>query len=364
MTQRPLAANALGALRHWLVSGALPNPAQTRDAAAVADAARDQGLSGLLDAALHGCGEEWPHSVRKELRERQRALFVRGAQALELMTRVQSLLELHGLRVLPLKGAAMAETHYDCIADRPMGDVDALALDDWAETVDSLVRAGFREVERADHAFAFADPITGGLLELHHSVVSCPGFFPLDANAVWARSLPGRGQVKRLPAAADLLVQLSLHAAFQHGLALSLVQYLDFRRLLERTPPEPDRLIEAAGAARAEVALFVSLAAAEAVVGAPFPALVKERLASRVPNALGSWLLAKLRDPLALVTPGRAPVGYVRWQLASGRRVEFIRRSVLPPIPGVREPVWRRTLLGARRAGGLAHRWGLSALWH
>ena len=37
-----------------------------------------------------------------------------------------------------------------------------------------------------------------------------------------------------LPSAEDLLVQLAAHAAFQHGLWLHLVQYLDFSRLLSR----------------------------------------------------------------------------------------------------------------------------------
>ena len=55
-----------------------------------------------------------------------------------------------------------------------MADVDLLALERWGAATGALRREGFRDVEAADHACAFRDPDTGGILELHHSVCSCP----------------------------------------------------------------------------------------------------------------------------------------------------------------------------------------------
>src|SRR4029450_5847578 len=96
---------------------------------------------------------------------------------------------------------------------------------------------GFSVLARADHAWAFLDPLSGSVLELHHSVTSCPGLFPLDGPGLVARSREGSGQVRRLPAPEDLLVHLAMHASFQHGLVLSLVQWLHFRRLPGRGGP-------------------------------------------------------------------------------------------------------------------------------
>ena len=104
---------------------------------------------------------------------------------------------------------------------------------------------------RGDHAWAFRDPDGHGILELHRSVVSAPGLYPLDREGLWARRREGRGQLRVLPSAEDLLLQLALHAAFQHGLVLSLAQWLDFRLVLEREPIDVERLRGARHAPRA-----------------------------------------------------------------------------------------------------------------
>jgi hypothetical protein len=224
---------------------------------------------------------------------------------------------------------ALAETVYDVESDRPMSDVDVLALERWPDAVAALRDAGFAEVARGDHAWAFRDS-DGGLAELHRSVVSAPGLFPLDAEGLWARSRPGRGQLPRLPSAEDLLLQLALHAAFQHGLVLSLVQWLDFRRVLEREPIDPGRLLSLAASARAEVPLGAALLAAEAVARAPVPPPLRLRL----PVGLSRWLEPRLAEPLALVAPAAPDLARLRWELLAGRRTELLWRTlVLPETP-------------------------------
>ena len=356
----PLSKNARARLRDWLVTGRPPRPADPAEAEGLVGAAREQGLLGLLDEAVEA--DAWPAGVRKALREAHHALLLRGVRQLDLMARVHALFLARGLRVLPLKGAALAETLYGSVGERPMADVDVLALDDWTASVRALADAGFVESGRADHAWGFTDPVTGEALELHHSVCSPSGFFPRDALGLWARSHPGQGQVPRLPSVEDLLVQLSLHAAFQHGLVLSLVQHLDLRRVLERTPPDPDRLLEVASRSRSLAALAVSLEAAAAVVGAPVAASLRERLAAVIPRRLAGWLRQRLSEPSSFVAPARAEIARLRWHLALGRRMELVRRTILTPLPGTAEPVLRRVLHAAARALTLIRRWGLGAL--
>jgi hypothetical protein len=241
-----------------------------------------------------------------------------------------------------------------------MSDVDLLALEGAEVARAELVREGFQEVEAADHACALRDPVTGGILELHHSVCSCPGFYPLDAEGVWARSREAAGQVGRVPSTEDLLVHLSLHAVFQHGLVLSLVQYVDFRRVLGETPPDPDRLMALAAAARAEAAVAVALVAAEAVVAAPLDVVLRDRLRPHVPPGLRPRLEEVAASPLRVVTPATPALLRVRWEMARGRRAEWMWRTLAPPSPGTPSAV-PRALRAVTRGLTLARRWAPQA---
>jgi hypothetical protein len=197
------------------------------------------------------------------------------------------------------------------------------------------------------------------MLELHRGLTSCPGLFPFDLEALWARSRPGGGQVPRLPSVEDLLVHLALHAAFQHGLVLSLVQWLDLSRLLERTPPEPARLAQAAAEARGEAALAAALQAAKAVVGAPVPSALEASLAPFLPKSFGKWLRQRLQVPLALVAPSLPPLARVRWGLLAGRRRELVSRTLRAEEAA--SPLEAR--LGAvGRAVGVVWRWSRRSL--
>jgi hypothetical protein len=325
-----------GAFLHALVvSGTLPPLPGGLAASELVPAAREQGLTSLLLAALEAERPAWAGPITEPLAADRRALLARTLGQIALCARAQGLLEKRGIRSLPLKGAVLAETVYDTECDRPMSDVDVLALDRWPEAVSILVEAGFRELAHGDHAWAFRDPVSSGIVELHRSVVSAPGLFPFDAEGLWERSRPGRGQLARRPSAEDLLLQLSLHAAFQHGLVLSLVQWLDFRRVLERETLDPTRLASLAAAARAEAPVAAALTVAEAVVAAPVPEALRPWLAASQPRGLRRWLASRLAQPLDFVVPHAPALGRVRWELLAGRRIELLWRTlVLPETPG------------------------------
>jgi hypothetical protein len=348
-------------LRQWIVRGALPPVRAGADPGMLARAAREQRLIALLHTAVAaGGGPEWTPAVREAMAEEQRSHLVRAVRQLDLMARVDASFTARGLRVLPLKGTALAESLYASPAERPMGDVDALALDDWAASVAVVQDAGFAIAERADHAWSFVDPETRGLLELHHGVTSCPDVFELDTDGLWARQRKGSGQVARLPSGEDLLVQLAQHALFQHAGVLSLVQWLDFRRILERTPPDPERLGEIARAARATRCVTAALAAARAVVAAPLLDGIGDE--ASLPRGLRRWLDDLRRDPLLAITPAPPPLARLRWALAAGRRWPLVT-GTLRPAAGEDHPAGIRAWAGLiRRAAGLARRWGMTVL--
>jgi hypothetical protein len=294
------------------------------------------------------------------LRRAEQEDFAFGVRQLDTASRVQDLLGARGVRCLPLKGAALAERLYDSVAHRPMADVDLLVLDEWPLAVALLEKAGFAEQGQADHARAFLDPASGTVVELHRGVTSCARLFPLGIDAAWRRSRAGAGLVNRVPSSEDLLVHLSLHAAFQHGLALRLVQYLDFRRLLEREPPDPALLAQVAVGASAQGAVALALEAAHAVVGVPLGQKLQELTTDWLPSGLCRYVSSKLRvDPSAFFAPAEPALAWVRWQLAAGRRLALVRETLSPSLSSLSSPAG----LGvARRALGLARRWGRPTL--
>ena len=320
-------SKARGFLRELAASGGLPPLPGGLAAPAVAQAAREQGMIGVLLAAVERGRPEWAAPLVEPLASERRELLVRTLGQLGLAARVLALLAARGIRGLPLKGAALAETAYDVESDRPMSDVDVLVLERFTEALTVLRAAGFVDLTRGDHAWVLRDPDRAGIVELHRSVVSAPGLFPFDPDGVWARRRAGRGQIHDRPSAEDLLLHLALHAAFQHGLVLSLVQWLDFRRVLERESIDPARVLSLAASTRAESPLAAALLVAEAVVDAPVPAALRPRL----PPRLRRRLEGRLGDPLGFVAPAEPDVARVRWELLAGRRTELLWRTLVQP---------------------------------
>ena len=326
-----------GLLLELVAGGSLPALPPSLTAEEVASVARTQGIASVLLKAAEAEPSSWAGPLAPGLAEGRRGALVRTLGQIALAARVVGLLDERGIRALPLKGAVLAETVYDVESDRPMSDVDILALERWPEAVRALEEAGFPEFTRGDHAWVCTDPASGGgvagggIVELHRSVTSCPGLFPLDGDALWERSRVGSRQLPRHPGPEDLLVQLGLHAAFQHGLVLSLVQWLDFRRVLERETVDPERLRAIAAASRAEIPLFTALLVAEAVVAAPIPPVLREAAATVLPRGLRQWLAPRLESPLGFVSPATPAPGRVRWELMAGRRAELLWRTIVVP---------------------------------
>ncbi|HEY6554532.1 MAG TPA: nucleotidyltransferase family protein [Vicinamibacteria bacterium] len=340
----------IAALRDWILTGEVPEVTS-----GVAAAAVEQGLAGLL---LAGLGPR-PGLVGSDeidrLRDGMRVGLCRSLRLVHLAGRTQSLLAARGVRSLPLKGAALAESLYDSVGFRPMLDADLLVLDSWPDAVETLLVEGYRAAVRTDHATVFVCPLSGGILELHRSVTSCPPLFPMDANALWSRSLLGDGPVSRLPSTEDLLVHLCLHASFQHGLVLSLVQWLDFRRLFSRRVVDLDKLMDLASQAGAVAAVGLALRVAAVVVGAPVPETVVA--AAPLPRRLRSWLERGLRTPTAFVAPAAPSLARLRFELAAGRRSTLVAATLHREID--ERPRMRAT---GRRALHLARRWALPSL--
>ncbi len=351
-------SKARAVLRGLVRDGRLP-PAPPPDVGleALVATAAEQGVSALLLASIERGEAPWAEPMRATLGAQRRARLARTLAQIQLLARTAALLAAEGVRTLPMKGAVLAETVYDVECDRPMSDVDLLALERWRDGLAVLLDHGFTVLSAGDHAWALRESASGDVLELHRSVVSAPGLFPCDVEGLWARRLPGRGQLAFRPSPEDLLLQLALHASFQHGLALSLVQWLDFRRVLEREAIDVERLRALAASSRAEVPLAAALRVAQAVVGAPVPAFIFD---VPLPRALAARLRRCDVDALAFVEPATVSLARARLELLAGRRAALLWRTlVLPdtldgdagPLARARQAVSRAVRLGRGSVG-------------
>lgn len=356
--------NPVSQLRAWLTTGRPVAPASASEAGDLVEAARLQGLAGLLHASLPGGGGCWPvdaYAALADVRKRLTALALRQSHVLEsVLGRLAAVQQ----RVLPLKGAALVGLVYEDTGERPMADLDLLAIDSFAASLQALDAAGWRVIDRADHAVALVDPETDVLVELHLSPTSCPGFYPVDPRGLWERALPSAaGSMHRRPAPEDLLLLLCLHIAFQHALRLPLLQFYDVRRLLERLPPDEEAVLARAAEWRAEATVWAALRCCAVLVGAPVSPRLQARLRERTPWAVVTAVESRLREPEPLPSAAsREPAGLeiarTRWLLASGRRLEWLRRTLAPPIENRGFGRGRRAGLALRRAATLAWRWG------
>jgi hypothetical protein len=331
-------------LRRWLQSGDPPQADGPNDESSLISSARLQGLAPLLASAVRS-SETWSSASLTRLKSIERVSLVRGILQLDLVRRIQDLLLKRGLRALPLKGAAVAERFYSSIAHRPMSDVDLLALDDWRATCATMLENGFSFKTHADHAVVFVDDASGNVVELHHALTSCPGFFRVDNEGLWSRSVPGQGQVPLLPSVEDTLVSLSTHAAFQHGFVLTLGQHLDFTRIVSTAALDMERLLDLASRARALTALASALASAAIVFSDVSSLRSFEKPPGSLPRGLRRYLQKCAFRPLSLVSPSRPTLASIRWSLAVGRRLALVKLTLLPKAPdehlGVRLSIQR-----------------------
>jgi hypothetical protein len=128
----------------------LAQAAASADWEEVLPLAEAQGMAPLLYFHLKAAGIALPLNVKRELQ----ALYVRHRQASQVRTRVLrdilAACSAAGIRVLVLKGAALAQLVYPDSALRPMSDLDLLVREaDLAQTCKLLAHLGFDVPQRA-----------------------------------------------------------------------------------------------------------------------------------------------------------------------------------------------------------------------
>ena len=153
----------------------------------------------LLDLGFPGV----PEAVQLELKGRFLANALRNQLLAEELARLLSLLEEAGIRVIPLKGVALAQSLYRDPAARVCSDIDILVpKEDAARTIDLLLAAGY-ETDFDDPFFSRLELRHGrhyGLsregrgislvVEVHWKLVQYSSKNDAAVNDVWSEARP------------------------------------------------------------------------------------------------------------------------------------------------------------------------------
>ncbi len=265
--------------RHFLPAD---GPVQTR-AATVIRRASHHAL--LVHVAAMARADEWPDAIRQPLEAARRQ------QAFDALRLAQALGELHaaceaeGLRILVLKGVALATVLHGDVAARQCGDLDVLvppdALGRFAAILTTLgyvpdpmwqgtTPARFDEIARTHHEFVFhrADGVT---VEAHTRLTTA--FIPRvpSFEALWRdrQTLPLQGRAIATPGWADTVVHLATHG-YRHAWA-RIGWLCDIAHVMARDDIAWDDVARRARLRREWVAVMGALLLARELLGAPMP---------------------------------------------------------------------------------------------
>lgn len=210
------------------------------------DLAKQNSVASLLNYQLtHQVPKiEIPPKVSQEF---QQAYHHNLRDNLLLLTQVAQMIQVlndAGIPIIPLKGIYLADQVYPSPGVRRMGDVDLLVQrGQLAQAWQILKLQGYQ----AAYAFSFDEecqlmhhlpPLShadGSVIELHWTLAPPNGPFQIPVEQLWARSTPIHlsGAPCRALSPEDLLLHLSLHAAYLEKFKLGLRMFSDIAWLLK-----------------------------------------------------------------------------------------------------------------------------------
>lgn len=266
--------------------------------ALVGELAEREKLLPVLWSRLRDHTAAVPPQAAERLRRSAAVTEFRMAMTESLLHEVVERLTREGLRVMLLKGAALATTVYRSFATRPMGDLDILLPRGDADRAwECLAAEGWtRELEGGEdfyrelhHLAGLVDPRgVGVVLEIHRAILPTSGPFLLDERDLWrdARAVPlGRSEAWVLSTEHQLL-HLCLHFAWPHMLYSGMCRSIrDVATLLAREPIDWAGFCHLAEAARGKSCAFWTLDLAARFAGAAIPAEALDILRPRAPAA-------------------------------------------------------------------------------
>lgn len=257
----------------------------------LASLANREGMVSLLSGRLSKHAGAVPAHILGLFRRQAAIVEFQTAVKEQVLGEVVRRLAGHSIRVMLLKGAALATTVYSAFRTRPMADLDVLVESGKAERAWEILReAGWRHQLEAGESFyrnhqhlpGLVDP--GGLgvvIELHQFLLPPSGPFRLDEREVWrtSRLIPIGGAEAAVPSADYLLLHSCIHYAWMHLFQSGLCRTTrDIVALVSSVEMDWTGFARLANQARAGTCAYWSLAVAQDLAEAPVPREVLDAL--------------------------------------------------------------------------------------
>lgn len=210
--------------------------------------AKRNGVAQLLPAAWKAQGIIPPLAVSTRAGEIRIACASRNIRLFHELDIVLSALQEENISVVPLKGAWLAESAYDDIVQRTMGDVDLwIRRDDLDAARRVLGSLGYSWHSREDRPQELQDALTGEtqlikknapLLELHWNIFRGEWVrhtARIEERDVWNRTIAFKGEMVRQLSPEDAILHLCVHLAVNHQMSSTgLRTLLDLDRIRRR----------------------------------------------------------------------------------------------------------------------------------
>lgn len=218
---------------------AWPSGASADDAAHLRESLDQHGVAPLVYARLSSSGEAWP--VRASLREA--AIRAATAETLRLAD-LRTLLDAfaaRGIRLVIIKGTALAYDIYDAPELRPRGDTDLLIAEGDGDAMRALMRElGYESQLTSGDTLAVRQQSfrrAGHVYDVHWDVTNSPvvrDALPFEEVLSRAVAVPRIGPHAFAPSHADALLLACLHRVAHHHDNERLIWLYDIHLLRER----------------------------------------------------------------------------------------------------------------------------------
>ena len=265
---------------------------------AVGQLAEREKLLPILWSYMRDHAEVIPTEVREAFRRQAAVTEFRMALTESALRQTVEALAAKGIRVMLLKGAALATTVYGSFARRPMGDLDILVDSKEAGRAWQVMReagwtleleGGEEFYEHLNHLPGLLDP--GGLqlvLEIHRSMLPLTGPFALDETELWREARSAQLGFTRVwvPSDRHQLLHLSVHFAWSNMFSGIGRTVRDVATILGTSPMAWAEFTELAVQTRARTCAFWTLMIARTLTGIQVPTEVLESLRPRQPRVM------------------------------------------------------------------------------
>jgi hypothetical protein len=334
------------------------------------DAADAHGVVALLWEALRAAPPS-AAAIRQALEPRVRADAARDLIVHAEMRRVLDAIADAGERAIVFKGSALAYTIYASPWHRPRTDTDVLTSREGLARVSGVLeRCGYARSdalstgELVSHQVAFErldDHGVRHVIDLHWKIVNPQVLADVVSfEEAWSESepAPALGRSARVPSRVVSVVLACVHRLAHHQGEERLIWLQDLVQLAARLGPGEWRALGDIAVARGVAAICADgLARAHAVLGAPVPADVQERLeAAGRDEPTRAYVAGEVRKRDVLLSDLATLDG---WHA----RARLLREHAFPPAAfvlrryGVHSRWWLPLLYAHRLVTG-AFRWG------